>query len=97
MGELDPAPAGQTITWPENNQIPPLYGVDGDSNGTAGQSMKVPRVFIQDFMTKATFRIGTHSLKNAYLSIPDLRASQMSLGLSVDLSWQNGFVYDITL
>lgn len=97
VGELDPAPAGQTITWPENNQIPPLYGVDGDSNGTAGQSMKVPRVFIQDFMTKATFRIGTHSLKNAYLSIPDLRASQMSLGLSVDLSWQNGFVYDITL
>ncbi len=97
VGELDPAPAAQTINWPENNQIPPLYGVDGDTEGTAGQSMKVPRVFIQDFMTKATFRIGTNSLKNAYLSIPDIRASQMSLGLSVDLSWQNGFVYDVTL
>jgi hypothetical protein len=58
-------------------------------------SKQIPRVFIQDFMTKVTFRIGHLSLQKAYVTVPDLRSSQMSLGLSVDIQWQNGFEYDI--
>ena len=85
----------QTITWPEHYQIPPIYGVDGAEGGTAGMSKQIPRVFIQDFMTKVTFRIGLESLQKAYVTVPDLRSSQMSLGLSVDIQWQNGFEYDI--
>ena len=88
----------QTITWPTYYQIPPLYGVDGavvPSGKVAGQSKQIPRVFIQNFMTTATFRIGLESLKKAYVSVPDLRSTQMSLGMSVDLSWQSGYTYDL--
>ena len=92
--------AGGTITWPTHYQIPPLYGVDGEpvpAGKTAGESKQIPRVFIQNFMTVANFRIGLNSLKNAYVTVPDLRSTQMSLGLSVDLSWQNGYTYDVVL
>ena len=53
------------------------------------------RVFIQDYTTVAKFTI--KDLKNAYVTIPDLRASKLQLGLSVDLQWQSGLKYDIDL
>lgn len=88
------------VTWPTDHQIPPVYGVDGEivtAPAVAGESKKIPRVFIQDFMTSATFRINETSLQKAYYSVPDLRASQMSLGLSVDLKWTPGFSYVLDL
>lgn len=78
----------QTITWPTDHQIPPI-------NETTGASKQIPRVFIQDFLTKATFKIGENSLKYAYYNVPNLESSQMSFGLSVDLSWQSGYEYEI--
>lgn len=78
----------QSITWPTHYQVPPI-------DETTGLSKQIERVFIQDFLTKVTFRIGKQSLHYAYLTIPDLRSSQMSLGLSVDLSWKNGYIYDL--
>ena len=59
-----------------------------------GSRSNITRVFIQDFVTSATFNFGEHSLASAYLTVPDLRASSLTLGLSVDLNWQNGLVYD---
>ena len=56
---------------------------------------KGQRVFAQDFKTIANFTISATSLKNAYVTIPDLRASQMALGLSVDLKWQAGYIYNV--
>lgn len=53
------------------------------------------RVFIQDYTTVAKFTI--NSLKNAYVTIPDLRASKLQLGLSVDLQWKSGLVFDVKL
>ena len=53
------------------------------------------RVFIQDYTTVAKFTI--KDLKNAYVTIPDLRASKLQLGLSVDLQWQSGLVFDVDL
>ena len=53
------------------------------------------RVFVQDFTTKADFTINT--LKNAYVTLPDLRASLLQLGLSVDLTWQTGMTFDVPL
>ncbi|OYP69750.1 hypothetical protein [Prevotella sp. P2-180] len=53
------------------------------------------RVFIQDYTTVAKFTI--NSLKNAYVTIPDLRASKLQLGLSVDLEWKTGLTYDVTI
>ena len=88
------------ISWPTDHQIPPLYGVDGEAvpNGkNAGDSKRIARIFMQDFVTTANFKIGADALKHAYYSVPDLRASQMSLGLSVDLQWTPGITYDIDL
>ena len=89
IGLLDPASvsASSIISWPtdEGHVIPP-YKADGTSQ-------KVTRVFVQDFITSATFRIGENSLKQAYLTVPDLRASSVTVGLAVNLNWRTGLQY----
>lgn len=82
--------ANQTITWPTDHQIPPIY-LEGEN---AGKSQQIPRIFIQDFMTSVTFTMNANSLKRAYYTMPDLRSANMSLGLSVDLQWGSGYVFD---
>ena len=74
--------------WPKYYAIPPY---------TDGATNKISRVFIQDFMTTATFKIGENSLKSALVTVPDLRSSQTSLGLSVDLNWQTGLNFETVL
>ncbi len=98
VGELQVAPGGQTITWPDDHQVPPIYSAaEATAAGkVAGHSKEIPRVFIQDFVTKAVFNIGETSLQKAYVTIPNLASTQMSLGLSVDLSWTDGYEYLIT-
>ena len=49
-----------------------------------------PRVFMQDYKTSVTFTLGQYSLQYAYVTLPNLKASQVSLGLSVDITWENG-------
>ena len=53
------------------------------------------RIFIQDYTTNlnVTFK----SLKNAYVTIPDLRASNLQLGLSVNLTWQSGLTFNVPI
>ena len=78
------------ITWPTKYALPP-YATDG-------KTIKQRRVFIQDFMTEATFVIGQKSLQKAMIAVPDLRASHLSVGLSVDLEWSTGLSFgDIEL
>ena len=93
VAELDPAKTGLTApTWDTYYQVPPL--------NASGVSTKTTRVFIQDYMTTANFRLDanasahTSSLQNAYVTIPDLRSSQLSFGLSVDLDWRTGLVFN---
>lgn len=62
------------------------------SETTAGGALKV---FEQDHKTVA--RITINSLKSAYNCIPDLRSPKLELGLSVDLTWQQGLDYEITI
>jgi len=81
--------SGSSITWPTTYAIPPY--------NTNGQTTETTRVFIQDYMTTATFKIGEESLKNAFTTVPDLRASQTSLGLSVDLNWRSGLSFETVL
>jgi hypothetical protein len=96
-GKLDPDKEGSTsslsttdrsegITWPTTYALPP-YNADGTTIGT---TIKERRIFIQDYMTTADFVIGANSLQSALIDVPDLRSSQISLGLSVDLQWQTG-------
>ena len=85
---LDLSQNTETITWPTYYAIPPY-------TATGGTDTTQKRVFIQDYLTSATFKIGKESLKNAYTTIPDLRASQISLGLSVDLQWRPGLNFNV--
>ena len=95
VAELDPA--GKDVTWDTHYQIPPL--------NASGVSTKTPRIFIQDYMTTVKFKFvadntstpHTSSLQNAYVTIPDLRSSQLSFGLSVDLDWRAGIEFDADL
>ena len=94
VAELDPT--GKSIpadNWDSHYQIPPL--------NASGVSTKTTRVFVQDYVTTANFKITndatTKSLQNAYVTIPDLRSSQLSFGLSVDLDWRPGLTFDVDL
>ena len=74
--------SGSATAWPTKYAIPPYTA--------EGASQEITRVFIQDYLTTATFKIGAESLKNAFITVPDLRSTQTSLGLSVDLNWREG-------
>jgi hypothetical protein len=87
LGEKRIGTSSETA-WPTNYAIPPY---------TAGATNQITRVFIQDYLTTARFKIGANSLKNAFITVPDLRSSQTSLGLSVDLKWQPGLNFVDTL
>jgi hypothetical protein len=62
-----------------------------------GKTKRVSRVFMQNCITDATFHVGVNSLKRAFTTVPDLRTARLSLGLSVDLNWQQLSSYDIIL
>ena len=92
VGQLDANSPSASATWP--NSLPTSYtGRYPVKGGTEGDA--IDRVFVQDFTTTAQFKIT--SLQKAYVTIPDLRASNLQLGLSVDLTWQSGLTFDVEL
>ena len=91
IGELDPN--GKTgPALPTYHALPPY-----DATNSSDATKTIPRVFIQDHMTIANFKIGVNSLKYAYLTVPDLRSSSVTLGLSVDLKWSTGLTFESLL
>jgi hypothetical protein len=58
-------------------------------------SAEPKRVFAQDYVTTANLTI--NSLQNAYVTIPDLRSTKLQLGLAVDLSWEAGLTFNVTI
>ncbi len=95
----------------ENNTGAAFYGQNGvvpvgakfylvatlvPGNGTQPATpIADPAVFMQDYVTTANLTI--NSLKSASVTIPDLRNTEMSLGISVDLDWQAGLVFGVTI
>lgn len=90
----------------ENNTGAAFYGLDGKiPNG--GRFYLIAKldpdpaaqggtdVFLKDYVTTANLTI--QSLQNAYVTIPDLRVVEMQLGLSVELTWQAGLVFNIDI
>lgn len=57
----------------------------------------IQRVFMQDYKTVAEITISADALQKAYSSIPDLRATEVLFGLSVDLKWEKGVTFEIEL
>ena len=93
----------------KNNSSVEFQGVDGvvpvggkfylvgklDPTNQTLTGVTNPSVFMPDYQTTVTAKIST--LKNAYNTIPDLRATNMQLGLSVDLQWTPGLTFEIDL
>ena len=77
------------VAWPTNYALPPY--------NASGNTIKERRVFIQDFTTTVNFVLGETSLQKALVALPDLRSTQISLGLSVDLNWSSGITFDDVL
>lgn len=65
-----------------------ITNVSGSGIGTT-----LTHVLQQGYKTHARLTIA--SLKNAYNTIPDLRLTKLAFGLSVDLEWQQGAVFNI--
>lgn len=70
--------------------------LDPTDAATVGENPnRVERVFLKDYTTKANLTI--KDLKNAYNVIPDLRSTAISVGLAVNLEWQNGITFDVEI
>lgn len=67
------------------------------TNGTQpeGTTPNLDRIFKQDYYTTA--KLTVNSLANAYNVVPDLRASELEFGLSVDLNWVKGLSFNIDI
>ncbi len=88
VGKLDPT----NIAWDDLGQLSTDHPLPPyNDNGT---SKEIVRVFMQDFMTTANFWFNETSLHEALLTVPDLRHSSLTLGLSVDMNWSTGITFD---
>lgn len=66
-------------------------------NPQTGETIIAPRVFMQDYETVINLILGQNALQHAYVTVPDLSASQVSLGLSVDIDWKSGLIFDVDM
>lgn len=94
IATLDPS-EGTEVKWPSYDGTNTNFDLNDSYKDRYPVQNGKNRVFVQDFTTKADFTINT--LKNAYVTLPDLRASLLQLGLSVDLTWQTGMTFDVPL
>ena len=94
IATLDPS-QGTEVKWPSYDGTNTNFNLKESYKDRYPVQNNINRVFVQDFTTKADFTINT--LKNAYVTLPDLRASLLQLGLSVDLTWQTGMTFDVPL
>lgn len=93
--DLSAVQANYPVNTDGNGYRYPPLAAQHSGSGTDYSNHEVIRVFMQDFVTEANFTI--NSLKNAYVTVPDLRAVEMKFGLSVDLKWKAGASFDIAL
>lgn len=93
------------------NNAADFYGVDGlvpkggkfylvgklsvEDATAESKNNGVDHIFVKDHTT--TVNLAFKDLKHAYNCIPDLRTSKISLGLAVDLTWQAGLTFNITI
>ena len=88
---------------PEGGKFYLLATLDPKSGTDYADGTK-DKVFMQDYVTTANFTIkvndGTshdQGLGAAYNVIPDLRTPALSIGLSVDLTWQAGLTFNVDM
>ena len=87
------------------NPIPADSGANTDDALDTYFPSRGLRAFMQDYTTLANFTITAGSadgstkgsLAEAVTTIPDLRTSSQTIGLSVDLAWKTGLTFDVSL
>lgn len=82
-------PSTIPLTSDEDNMMPPY-----NSNG---KTIQDPRVFMADTQTTLKVKLTQDALKCAMVTIPDLRTAKMSFGLSIDLNWKAGKIYNVNI
>ena len=98
-GEIIPAGA----TFYLIGQLNPKSTKEGEVTQPSGKT--ITNVFLQDYKTIATFTIAAGNegetnitgLGSATNTIPDLRTPKMELGLSVNLTWEQGITFNVEL
>lgn len=94
-GKLNLVPAGSTFYLVTKLSLQGKTFTPAERNATYRITNEdVMRVFMQDYATTANFTITKDALKNAYNTIPDLRTTMVTFGLSVDLNWEKGLEFD---
>jgi hypothetical protein len=95
---------GKTGIIPNNTKFYLAAELDPTTDG-----LSIPytekKVFKQDYITTAILKIAkgsagstnTTGLGAAYNIIPDLRTTQMELGMSVNLEWRSGITFDLEI
>lgn len=86
-------PTGFNLAGKANYNYPPFM-TEGEN---AGKTVDAPRVFMQNYMTTANIVLDKYALQHAYLTMPDLRSSQITMGLVIDMSWQSGLEYNVLI
>ncbi len=98
VGELDPSDKNALKNLMKNSKVdlsrPDMFYPPFDSEG---KTKNAPRVYMQDYVTIAKFKFSSNTLKHAYVTMPDLRAGQVSLGMSVDLTWKPGMEFEVEM
>ncbi len=99
VGALDPTEAGAVAKFKDTQGNINLSRKDFNYPpfDASGNTINAPRVFMQDYVTTVKLNFTPTSLAHAYVTMPDLRAGQVSLGLSVDVKWESGYNFDINL
>lgn len=93
IGEIDPT---ATATTTYNKYVRPHNTVNASGAAVSKKTTDdIDQVFVQDYVTIVNATVG--SLKNAYNVIPDLRAPQLEIGLSVNLKWEAANTYSVAL
>lgn len=99
VGELDPNKDGVAANLKDGNGNINLTRSDFfyPPYDASGNTLNSPRVFMQDYVTSVKFNFTKESLQHAYITMPDLRSGQVSLGLSVDIEWEKGMDFEVNL
>lgn len=94
---------GQDGVIPAGGKFYLLASLD-PTKAKAGSGDTGSKVFAQDFVTTVDLTIGLNDsgshdkgLGAAYNVLPDLRSTELELGMSVNLEWQNGLIFDPTI
>ena len=102
LGKMDISDALAAARASDPNAFKDIAGINTHYNyppfnPATGETINAPRVFMQDFMTKANLILNEDALKHAYVTLPDLRSSQVSLGVSIDMEWESGLSFEVDL